>query len=307
MLAGRRMLAGCCALAALLLPAVLSPEAEAQSRSTSILEGSSDADARRDAERSIPFRDLSSADRRKVSAVLSDATIFRRLPVQVTRCDPRLHHFLITSLDVTVNIWRELGISDMNVTRTGPTTFRAVAPDGSITDLEFLHSDDELQVIYAVGSYKGPIFKAAINGGALLILKSGYIRETDGHYYATSRLDVFLRIDNAALGLLSRTVEPMIVKAAEANFADCSNFLAQLSTACAARPETIQRMAMRLDLVDPDDRDKFAQIAGRIADADGDWVAARPPRRDEEHPLADDTPYDIGRTFRLPAATKLLR
>lgn len=275
-------------------------------RSAALLEGTSDADARRDAERSIPMRELSAADRRKVAALLDDATIYRRLPVQITRCDPRLHHYLISNPDVTVNIWRALGISELKVSRTGERTYRAVAPDGSVTELEYLHSDDETQVVHCEGAYNGPIFKSAMTGGALLVMKAGYLRETDGHYYATSRLDLFLRIDGAALGLLSRTVEPMIVSAAERNFADCSNFLSQLTTACAQRPETIQRMAMGLDLVDGDQRDRFAEIAGRIADDSATWVAARPRRGDD--PLRDDEdPQAIGRTFRLPAATKLFR
>jgi hypothetical protein len=303
---------GALGLALLLVTALLSEQAAAQSkarsatqsRGSSLVEGSSDAATRREAERSIPTRDLSTADRRKVSAVLSDVTIFRRMPVQVTSCDPKLHHFMITNPDVTVNVWRELGISALKVKRLGPGTFRAVAPDGSTTDFEFLYSDDETQLIYAVGSYQGPIFKTAVTGGALLLLKCGYIRETDGQYYATSRLDMFLRIDSLALGLFSKTVEPMIAKAAESNFVDCSNFLAQLSTACATRPQTIQKLAAKLDLVDADDRDQFALIAANIAEANPGLAESDEPA---EEPVPEANPQLIGRSFRLPAATKLMR
>ncbi len=52
------------------------------------LEATTSDAARRDAIRSIPFDKLSADDRAKVEAVLSNVSLFRRLPTRVVDCDP---------------------------------------------------------------------------------------------------------------------------------------------------------------------------------------------------------------------------
>src|SRR5688500_14635352 len=61
--------------------------------------------AREEAINSIPYKQLDRAGRNKVRQVLSQVSIYRRLPVQVTRCDPKLYLFLIEHPDVTVKLW----------------------------------------------------------------------------------------------------------------------------------------------------------------------------------------------------------
>src|SRR4051812_8330049 len=50
--------------------------------------------AREDATRSIPFNKLDAETKAQISSVISHTSIFRRLPIQVTDCDPGLYQFL---------------------------------------------------------------------------------------------------------------------------------------------------------------------------------------------------------------------
>src|SRR5436190_23442273 len=61
--------------------------------------------AKREAIAAIPFDKLEANMRRKVSAVVTNPSIYRRLPVQVTDCDPDLYLFLVRHPEVVVNIW----------------------------------------------------------------------------------------------------------------------------------------------------------------------------------------------------------
>ena len=53
-----------------------------------------------------------------------------------------------------------------------------------------------------------------------LVLKTGYVRETDGRYYVTSRLDTFLSVERGGVELLTKTLHPLVGNIADNNFLD---------------------------------------------------------------------------------------
>ena len=114
----------------------------------------------------MPLAKLSVNDKRLVTATLSNASYFRRLPVQVTQCDPDLYLFLVRHPEVVVNIWEVMNISNVALERTGPDTFRASDNAGTLCEVKFCYSDHETQVIYAEGPYSGPLFKRPIRASA---------------------------------------------------------------------------------------------------------------------------------------------
>jgi hypothetical protein len=236
-----------------------SPAAEPQAQGTNTPE------AKESALQAIPYQELDDAGREKVDAVLSNVTIFRRMPIQVIRCDPEMYQFMITHPDVTVNIWEVLGISNVSLSRTGPNTFRADDGSGTQSDIEFLYRSDDTHLIYAVGSYEGSLFTKPVKGGCLLLLKTGYVREPDGTCYITSRLDAFFRVDHAGVELVTKTFQPLVGKAADYNFVESLAFLSQLNRASETRPQQIERLSDKLTKVRDEDRRQFARIVGTIA------------------------------------------
>lgn len=237
--------------------------------------GNSSPKAQADATKSIPYNDLSDDARRKVDAVLSGVTLFRRLPTQVIRCDPELYDFLIRHPDVTANMWQVLGISNCVVERTGTATFRAEDGGGARGDLQYLYNDHETQLVYAVGTYQGGLFSQAIKGGCLIVLKTGYVREPDGNHYITSRMDVFFRIDNAAVEMVTKTFQSMFAKSADHNFTESMKFVGQLSRVAEVRPHQIVNLSSKLDKVGDEERQKLNKLVLSIADRYESRVAQR--------------------------------
>lgn len=214
----------------------------------------------------IPVEKLTPDARNKVSAVLSSPNIFRRLPVHVTRCDPELYLFLVRHPDVVVNIWEELKISDMRMQQTAPGIFKAGDGEGSVGTVEYLYQDHDTHIVYSEGQYSGPLLAKPVTGRTLVILKTGYIREPDGQYYITSRLDTFTQIDNAGLEFLTRTFQPVIGKVADSNFTQTSAFVGSLSHTAEVNYRGVQRLAGKLQRVQPDVRQEFAVLAKRVSD-----------------------------------------
>ena len=109
--------------------------------------------ARRDALKSIPLDKLDPADRAKVVAVLSNVSVFRRMPVKVIDCDPDMYLFLVRHPDVVVNIWELLKISKLRMRQTGERRFSLSESVGATISLEFVHQSHDTHVIYGEGTY----------------------------------------------------------------------------------------------------------------------------------------------------------
>jgi hypothetical protein len=237
--------------------------------------------AREDAVKSIPFDKLDAESRAKVVSVLRDVSFFRRMPVQVVPCDPDLFLFLVRHPDVIVNIWQVMGVTRIEMQETGPNTFHVVDPAGTKGSAEYLYSDHETQLIYSEGAYEGPLFTRPARGRCLMVLKTAYVREPDGRYYITTRVDVFMRMENIGVDLLTKAFSPLVGKVADLNLAYTAGFFASFSRAAEKNPQGARRLADKLSTVRPEVRERLAQLAEQAAEKAAELAepdAAEQPR-----------------------------
>jgi hypothetical protein len=251
-----------CIAVFLVVPAVA--ELRADSDSDPSQAHTSDA-VKKNVIQSIPLDKLDVQGRTKVRNVVSNVTMFRRLPVQVVDCDPDLYLFAVRHPDVIVNTWRALKISQLQLKETGTDKFQMKEVSGTTADLEILYKNHDTHILYAEGFYEGAIFKQKVRGRALFILKTGYVRETDNRYYITSRLDALLSVDPGAVELVTKTVQPVIGKIADNNFNQTVGFVSSLSRTIEMNSLGVQRMAMQLPDVRPEVRGQFASLADTIS------------------------------------------
>jgi hypothetical protein len=229
------------------------------------LKADASAAAKDEAIRLIPYQGLDSAARAKIDSVLADTALFRRLPVQVIQCDPEMYLFLVEHPDVVVNIWEVFGITQLAVHEIARDTFRVAEEGGTRGTMELLYASHDTHVFFAEGDCNGPMTGRPIHGRTLVVLKSGYVRETDGQYYVTCRLDAFLQVDRAGVELVTKTLQPIIGKVADVNFAQTVGFLGSLSRTAAANPSGVARLALKLTEVQPPVRDRFVELAQQVA------------------------------------------
>lgn len=254
--------------------------------------GSSSRDAREDAIRTIPYSHLSPDARRKVDAVLENVAVFRRMPAQIMPCDPDLYLYMVQHPDVMVDLWKALGVSNLSLVRTGPKTFHGRDTEGSMTDIQFLYSSPELHLIYAVGTYVGGVFSKPVQGGCLVLLRSGYVRNPSGGYIVTSRMDAFFRVDHTGVELMAKTFHPLLVKSADANFVETARFFNQLARVAESRPEMLHAWSERMVNIRPEDRRGFVAAVDRAAQrADAAFagqaeMASQSQRPSQPHPPA---------------------
>jgi hypothetical protein len=229
----------------------------------SLAASTSDA-ARRDAIKSIPLDKMAPEDRAKVESVLSSVSIFRRLPVGVTDCDPDLYLYLVRHPDIVINIWEVMKASRLQLRQLDENSFQLIEPAGTLANFEFVYQSHDMHVLYGEGTYEGPLIGRVDKGRGVLVLKCGYVRETNGRYYVTSRLDCFVSIEPAGAELLGKTVSPLLGKTVDNNFAQTVAFVGSLSHTAEANGRGMQRLATQLTHVRPEIRTRFAEVAVNV-------------------------------------------
>jgi hypothetical protein len=222
--------------------------------------------AREEAVQAIPMDKLSREMRARISTVVNNASIYRRLPMQSIDCDPELFEFLVQNPEVVVDIWRVMGITNMTLDRNGPDRFRAADGQGTTGNVEFAFRSPELHIIVSEGVYDGPMYPVKLRGQCVLVMKTSHVREQNGRIHVVNRLDAFLRIENLGVEIVARTLQPLLGKTADHNFAETSAFVDQLSHTAEANPGGVSRLAQRLTHIEPKVRQQFAELAEHVAD-----------------------------------------
>ena len=233
--------------------------------------------ARHNAVRSIPLERLDADARAKVNSVLSNVTVFRRMPIRVVACDPKLYLFCVQHPDVVVNIWEVLGISKLQMRQLDAEKYKLSEPAGTFGTAEFLYRSHDTQVVYAEGTYQGPVLARPVKGRVLMILKTGYVLETDGRHYITTQLDTFLSVERGAVELLTKTFHPLVGSTADTNFVQSVSFVGALSRTAEVNSRGVQRLSTKLQKVQPQHREKLASLAAGIAQKSAD-SGRTPPR-----------------------------
>jgi hypothetical protein len=213
---------------------------------------------------SIPFDRLTDEAQARVWRIVSQTSIYRRLPVTRLQSDPSMYLFLVRHPEVIVNMWDLMGVTKVNIRRTGEFTFEANDGAGTTGTGELIYGDRETHLVLGEGSYEGPVLKRKIHGRCLIMLHSGYAPAASSQTQITHRLDMFIQLDNIGAELVAKTLQPLVGKSADHNFVETSRFLGQISQAAETRPTGMRQLAGRLSKVDPSVRERFAELSAEI-------------------------------------------
>jgi hypothetical protein len=257
--------------------------------------------ARDEAAQSIPFDRIPAEMRTRVVAVVNNPSLFRRLPAASIDCDPDLYLLLIRNPEIVIDIWQLMGITNMSLTRTGPDRFRAADGQGTSGTLEFAYRSADMHIIYSTGTYDGPLSPAKIRGESVVVLRTEYVGGASGNMRIVSRLDVFLHLDNVGIEWIAKTLQPLLGKTADHNFAETASFVASLSHTAEANPAGVARLANRLPHVDPATRQRFGELSAQASDrADAARSAMAESSADRTNLRVTPASAQVGRTDEDP-------
>ncbi|MFO0912304.1 MAG: hypothetical protein U0795_05080 [Pirellulales bacterium] len=264
-------------ICAMLLASISSPSARAEA----IQPATSSRAARDESLRSMPFDKLTPEARAKINAVVRKPTLFRRMPLSLTYGDPNLHQFLIRNPEVVVNIWQLMGVTKVSLERKDQFAFAAADGMGTVADVELVYGDQQKHLYFCRGKYEGSLYPKPITGDCVLLLETGSVDQKDGTHQIVDRLDVFLNVDNVGVDVLTKTLQPLVVKSADQNFIETVRFVERVWRTAEKHGPAIGNLAARLDQVSPERREQFVQVAVAAHEAarahDGQPATAQQP------------------------------
>jgi hypothetical protein len=238
--------------------------------------GTGSRSAKEEAIKAVPLHELTQEAQKKVTTILQDHSLYRRLPTTAIECDPEYFCFLCRYPEVIVETWRLMGVSAMSTERTAPFVLHTNDGAGSISDVELIYGNDNVHLFYGTGTYEGPVLRKPVNGQCVLLLRTENTQGSDGRPIATSQLDVFLKIENAAAGLIARTLNPLVGKTADQNFVESMKFVQRLNETTEKNGPGVQGMAYRLEGLTPEVRQNFIDVVARVFDKKQNAMAATP-------------------------------
>ena len=221
--------------------------------------GSSKRQYRNQAVQSVPYQQLNRQTIDKIQGILEKPSIYRRLPITSINADPDHFRFLVRYPEVIVNIWQLMGVTKMTTERTGPYTVATNDGAGTISELELVYGNENTHIFYGTGTYEGPVIRKKLTGKCVLIFNSKFTTGADGKPVATNQLDVFLKVENTTLGLVAKTIQPIVGATADHNFVESLKFVQRLNDTTEKNGPGVQQMAGRLD-IDQDVRKKYESV-----------------------------------------------
>lgn len=228
--------------------------------------GSSSRHARRRAVEALPLGQMAPGDRQAIEASLASTTLYRRLPVELFACDSDLLCFALDKPEAIVDIWRLLGISRLSLDPAGPAQWRLADGYGTVGLLRLAHRewrpDGGMLVFHGRGAYTGPLSPKNLTGSCVLMIRYRQAEPmVDGRQRQAVQIDAFLDMDGIGLEIVTRTLQPLIVRSAAANLHEICLFMASLSDSATANPEGVASLARRLPRTAAADQQTLATIA----------------------------------------------
>ncbi len=224
--------------------------------------GTSSRTQRKQAVARIPYDRIDPAVARKVADVVQSAAIYRQLPVTTIQSDPDLYLTLLRYPEIIISTWQLMGVTQMDARRVAPFTLNSSDGAGTTTQAELIYGDPHLNIYYAEGEYEGPMLFRKVTGKCVIVVESRYVLGPGGQPTVTSRMNVFLQIDNLAASLIAKTIHPLVGTTADHNFVETMKFAEKLSETTGRNGPGVQRMAERLNGIQPDVRQRFVDVAG---------------------------------------------
>jgi hypothetical protein len=218
----------------------------------------------------MPLDRIAEPQRKAIEPCLRAATLYRRLPVETVTCDADLLDFALAKPEAIVDIWRVLGISRLTLDPVGPRQWRLSDGYGTVGVLRLVHQERQgrggLLVFHGRGAYTGPLSPKNLTGSCVLLVRHGpAMPAVDGRQRQIVQIDTFLDMDGVGLEIVTRTLQPLIVRSAASNLHEICLFMSTLSDSARTNPEGVAQLAGRLQQTDAADRQTLATIARRAA------------------------------------------
>lgn len=213
----------------------------------------------------LPLKRLTPAAQNRILSIAKSPTLYRKLPTQAIQCERDMFVFLTRHPEILVGMWDLMGVTNVQVKRTGPYQLNAEDGAGTQCVVDLVYGDATTHIFVADGSYDGKLAAKPIRGSGVFVLRSSYAPASTGGTTVTGVLDCFVKFDSLGADLVARTLSGLIGRSADNNFIETARFIAQVNGASQNNPEGMIDLARRLPQVPLNQKRQFARAIVKVA------------------------------------------
>jgi len=158
-----------------------------------------------------------------------------------------------------------LGISRVSLDPTGAGTWRLSDGYGTTGTIRLLHRErgrhESLSVYHGQGGYAGPLSPRELTGSCLVVVRYHSAPDGPGESACRMEIEAFLDVDGLGLEIVTRSLQPLIVRSVAANVHEISLFVGQFAAAATRNPAAVARLADRMPRTAATDRRRLVSLA----------------------------------------------
>ncbi len=194
-----------------------------------LMKASTSKDSAMEALKRIPWNSISGTDRQKIESVVSNYTLFRRLPMAGGYCNPELFDYFLIYPEAVIALWEHLGYTQITMKRTTRNQFAINDTGGTVGTIEIVYHDADTMLVYCRGAYRGPVVNRKIEGEIVLMIQTRYTKNEKDQPIVICRADSFVRVYNVGAELMGRVFSSVLGKIADSNFEQTVSFVCSIS------------------------------------------------------------------------------
>lgn len=260
---GRNDLAGAGVPSIQLTSAVVPGQAAMPNRVDVLQPGTSTSQALEAAKRLLPWDRLSVENRRRAQSVVSNASMFRSMPTLRLQVDHDAYRFLVEHPDVSVSMWRALGVSQCEMWQTGPNAYETDVGDGSTGVIDVLLRSDNDHIIIGEGEFKSPLLPKPIRATTLLHVHTDYVFRPDGETETVTRGNLYVVFPSQTVETAAKVISPVTNMVIDKNFEEIGLFAQMMTVTMRHQPGWIEGLAGQLDGILERRRLELLQVTAR--------------------------------------------
>jgi hypothetical protein len=230
---------------------------------------------------------LAPEHREEVSEVIRDHTIHRKGSPDTFPCHAPIYLNLLDEPGITLALWQDLADSPVRLRQLAPGRYEGSDGNGASATWEFVHRSPTLHILLCHLDYTSPRGNAHLEGRIVLIVRSGYFRESSGEPVVRHDVEAFVKVDSKGWKTLARTVRPILEKVLEDQVQEAGLFVSLMGRLVESYPNWACQVTMAKAQASPEAKQAFreAVITNRRKDADAgrprmiNETAQAPPSR----------------------------
>ena len=212
----------------------------------------------------LPLDKMPPEHREAVVEVIRDHTMHRKGTADTFPCHSKVYLSLLNEPAITLALWQDLAASPVKLKQLEPNRYQGTDGAGATATWEYLYRSPKLHVLLSDLDYVSPRGAARLNGRILLIVHSGFYKETNGEPWISHDVEVFVKVDSRGWKALAKTVRPLLDKVLEDQVQEAGWFVSLMGRMVETYPTWACSVVVKQDQIDPAKRQSFRETVLQV-------------------------------------------